>query len=202
MSDLGSLSHCMTDADAESMARSRRLRRKSLLTSLSFEAALVALLMLWPLFSPSALGRHMEVLPLPPLHFSRPSIAERAPTANNNPRPGVSITPVFTYHPVSSGHSALATDDAPPSGDPLGIDAGFPSIGPLTTAGGGTSVVPPPGAPKSKPPRISVGTMDGSLVHRVQPEYPAIAKAMRARAPYATFTPSSRWTARCASYGF
>jgi protein TonB len=77
----------------------------------------------------------------------------------------VSRDPInFRQHPTETG----AGPDAPavPYGSPRGFDVGFVNITP--------TVLPPPAAP-SRPPRPSV-VMEGSLLRRIEPQYPAIAK--------------------------
>jgi protein TonB len=175
MDDRGYLSHCMTDGDVESLARARWLRRKALLTSLSFEAALVGLLLLWPLMSPDGLGRPLEVPPLPPLRFTPAAAVE--PALSNSAEPGVQIPVTFSSHPINSAHPQAVPGDAP-STDELGPGFGPPLIGIPIDRGGNPTIAPPWAPRESKPPRISVGVMDGSLIHRVEPEYPMIAKTM------------------------
>ena len=59
MSDLGSLSQCMLENDADSRDRARNLRRKALLISSLLEAALLGGMLLWPLITPGILpGRN------------------------------------------------------------------------------------------------------------------------------------------------
>ena len=66
MSDLGSLSQCMLENDAESRGRARNLRRKALLISVIFEAALLGAMLLWPLITPGVLHGLFNVTPTPP----------------------------------------------------------------------------------------------------------------------------------------
>jgi len=70
----------------------------------------------------------------------------------------------FRQRPAETG----SEPDAPALayGSPRGIDIGFASITP--------AVLPPRPAP-SRPPRTSV-VMAGNLIHRVEPQYPVIAK--------------------------
>jgi periplasmic protein TonB len=70
----------------------------------------------------------------------------------------------FQQHPMETGSGPEAP--ALSYGSPRGIDIGLVSITP--------TVLPPRPAP-SQPPRTSV-LMEGNLIHRVEPQYPAIAK--------------------------
>jgi hypothetical protein len=55
VSDLGSLSQCMLENDAESRDRARNLRRKALVISVILEAALLGAMLFWPLITPGVL---------------------------------------------------------------------------------------------------------------------------------------------------
>ncbi len=60
VSDLGSLSQCMLENDAESRGRARNLRRKALVISVVFEALLLGAMLLWPLITPACLARSLQ----------------------------------------------------------------------------------------------------------------------------------------------
>jgi len=67
----------------------------------------------------------------------------------------------------------LSETEAGPDAPPLGPSGGLgPDLGPLVSSGPG--ILPPPPI-LSRPPRPSV-VMEGSLIRRVEPQYPVIAK--------------------------
>ena len=179
MSELGTLSNCMMDSDPEVTKRARRLRRRALIASLFLETLLVAGMLLWPLITPGvpSLGPICILVPAPPfspaanLKHSRPHSSQppshdpfHFPTHND-------LSVPHQNHPNSFG------PDAPEISNLAGGTSDGP-IGPgsfIPGADGSRIIVPPP---VQKPPRkISIGVMEASLIHRVDPIYPAIARA-------------------------
>ena len=63
---LGSLQSCLVEGDPEQRARERRLRRKSLITSVFLQASLLAALILVPLFAKPAHLVMAMMTPIPP----------------------------------------------------------------------------------------------------------------------------------------
>jgi periplasmic protein TonB len=194
MSDLGTLSNCMMDSDPEAMKRARRLRRKSLSISLFFETLLVAAMLILPLITPGipSLGPVTILAPVPP--FSGVS----------NPKAARSHSPSHPSHDqfhfpnrndlsaTHQNHQNQFGPDAPDVSTPAGGTSDGPiGQGPFIPGADGNRIVVPP--PVQNPPRkISIGVMEASLVHRVDPVYPAIARAahisgeVRLRATIAT----------------
>ena len=171
MSDLGNLSQCVLDADAGAIGRARTLRRKALLASLVFEAAVVVGMLLWPLVTPGVLPPATIVTPAVPFPHVRSSqtVHEHANTDTAPRSPS-------TYAPPMHGpivHQAAAQTSAPPDIDPVPGAPGRSDAPAWVTS---STVVPPPG--EIMPRMISRGVMDAMLVHRVQPDYPAIAKTI------------------------
>ncbi|MBZ5694273.1 MAG: TonB family protein [Acidobacteriia bacterium] len=172
MSDLGNLSQCVLDADAGAIGRARRLRRKALLASLAFEAAVVVGLLLWPLVTPGVLPPATIVTPAVPFPHARHS--QRAhERANPNP----ASRPTSNYRVPTHGaitHPPAAEPDAPQ--DPyIGSGPGETIDTPTWMAR--DTIVPPPLTRPVKPPMIS-RVMDAMLVYRVQPEYPSLARTI------------------------
>lgn len=179
MSDLGTLSHCMMDSDPEAAKRARRLRRKALVVSLFFETLLVAGMLVLPLITPGvpSLGPVTILAPLPPfagVASTNPARPHSAPHASQ----GGFHFPI--NHELSAPHQNHLNPfgpDAPeipnPGGgawdEPIGLGPGIPG------SDGNRIVILPP---TPKPPRkISIGVMEASLINRVDPVYPAIARA-------------------------
>jgi protein TonB len=186
MSSLGSLAQCLMESDADALVRARWLRRKALVLSLAFEAVLVAALVVWPLFTPGVLSRKYVSTPAPPYHGG--SSATPAHQAGN-PHPGTeprhSITPIPSQPTVIPSHvQASVEDDAPAievgAGDGQRGIPGGPAGG-LDLPGGNVNnvpIVPPPVEVRHNiaPLRRSEGFMEASLIRRVQPLYPVVAK--------------------------
>ena len=188
MSDLGSLSQCMLENDAESRGRARNLRRKALLVSVLFEAALLGAMLLWPLITPGVLPGLFNVTPTPPYRGGGGSAEKPAPPRAHSPanssRPvpclfcakAAAPTPTRPY----STASASSGDSAPGIGDggidgPAGPGAWIPGADP---GGKPLEIKKPEPAEHKSPLHRSEGVMAAALVYKVQPRYPAIALAI------------------------
>jgi protein TonB len=147
------------------------VRRWTALASFTAQIAAVAVALLLPLFHPQNLPMVFSDRRV----FMPTSIGEVRTETNNHgdPSRGLPLQQVlvvsrdglsFRSHPTETGSEPNAP--ALPSGSPRGIDIGFVSVTP--------TVLPPPPAP-SRPIRTSA-VMEGNLIRRVEPQYPAIAK--------------------------
>lgn len=186
MSSLGSLAECLMESDAGALVRARRLRRKALVLSIAFEAALVAAMLVWPLITPGVLSRQYVFTPAPPYHGGTNATTAHSP---GNPHPATTPHQIaantLLQPPVIPPHVQVSTGDEAPV-----IEAGSGSGGPGIPGGpeGGLDIpgatgnsmpiVPPPAEVRhhSAPIRRTEGYMEASLTHRVQPLYPVVAK--------------------------
>jgi protein TonB len=183
MSELGSLSNCMVDSDLDSLGRARSVRRKALVLSSALELAILAALLLWPLITPGVLSQRATIMPLPPFHGlpqtqAAPQHANQAPVAQS---PHFRI-PIFVTVLRPPQRSASQTRDLAPPGNfgpssPLNDSLAFVFPG-GSERGPAIGAPPRPNANSSRPVRVSIGVMQGSLIHRVEPAYPAIAKTI------------------------
>lgn len=191
MSDLGSLSGCMLENDTDARRRARKSRQKALVGSIVFEAALLGAMLVWPLITPGVLPGRFNVTPAPPYHGGgnlvdrRPPSHVRSPaTATNRPPICLLCTPPVVPNGVRAMNHAAASatlDNAPGIGE--GGIHGPPGEGPVIPGGIGdgkstmeiTRSVPPP---HPAPVRMSEGVMEAALIYKVQPLYPAIARAI------------------------
>jgi len=172
----------MVDSDAASIKRARRLRGKALVASLSLEAVVIAGVLLWPLVTLGVLTPQLNLTHLPPYRGERnsrpapPHQIEHHTLASHN----VIDRPVF-QPPAVPRHVVDNADPEPPGVDTYENFTGQP--GPSAEIPGGSETGPAiqiaRPAPAGKPRMVSLGVMDASLIHRVQPDYPSIAKFMR-----------------------
>jgi periplasmic protein TonB len=188
MSELGSLSQCMLESDAARLTASRVLRRKALTLSILLEAALLAVVVIGPLLYPGVLPNILARTPVPPYHrsayadvFAGDLRRSPSPSAPNT-RPTISLLqqqPAQIPTRVFDG----AINDTP-SG-PSSPDPGTSGIG----ASGGSGLPDSFGSqppPEIKPPaekrptrlNVSNGVMEAALINKVQPIYPAPARAI------------------------
>ena len=191
MSDLGSLSRCMLESDAESRHRARNQRRKALVISVVFEAALLGAMLLWPLITPGVLPGLYIMTPTPPYRGGGGSAEKAAPS---HPLPLVKITnrpPLcfFCAKPTAptparssggAGVSSVSGDSAPGIGD--GGKDGLPGPGAWIPGADGSGMpieIKKPEPPEHKAPvHRSEGVMAAALIYKVQPQYPAVARAI------------------------
>jgi periplasmic protein TonB len=189
MSERGTLSQCLVEFDAEARARARRLRSQALALSLMLEALLLAAMLIWPLITPGILPRHYIVDPIPPIggggkagtnHPAKPMHPSRPET-----RPLqvciVCAPPVIPAHPDISGDAQppdISDGDSVGGSGEAGPGLGSPGIPGNTGTGNPLDLMkthePPPPA---RPVAVSEGVMEASLIHRVQPDYPAVGRA-------------------------
>ncbi len=183
---LGSLRGCLVEGDAEQRRGERRVRRRALAISISLQSAILATLILVPLFGKAERISLSIVTPIPPYspyrNASQNSGAQR-------PRPHTpqntcrlcappNIPPTIVMRDPTS--SASPTDDAPPAGIgdtiPGAIDGAIPLMDPRQR-------VVPPGNTEHRPTRpqiVRVTTVDPAmLIRRVEPVYPALARQTR-----------------------
>ncbi|HYL69469.1 MAG TPA: energy transducer TonB [Candidatus Limnocylindria bacterium] len=189
MNRSGNLSQCLVEGDLESLHRARRLREKALAISLFLEAGLLTVMLLWPLITPGVLPRQYIVTPAPPFHGGGNS-AQRQSHEPVHPPPRlpthlplclVCAPPSIPPHP-SYGDSAEppSVDAGPGAGSGNGSD--FVGSGPVLPGGlddGKQPRIarPPEQSHQSGPVYKIAEVMEAMLVHRVKPEYPALARA-------------------------
>jgi TonB family protein len=191
VSDLGSLSQCMLENDAESRARARNLRRKALVISIVFEAALLGAMLLWPLITPGVLPGLFNVTPTPPYRGGSGS-AEKPEPSHAHPQTATTNRPALCLfctkpaaptpaRPLNDASASSTTGDSVPGIGDGGMD-GPPGSGawiPGTDRSGMPVEIRKPEPPEHKSLlKRSEGVMAAALIYKVQPEYPVIARNM------------------------
>ena len=177
MSELGNLSQCMVDSDAASKTRAKRLRRKALALSIVLEAMAIGCLVIWPLLTLGVLPSQAVVTPLPPFRGLPQPEQPLHPVAH----PG-STRPNFNVRPLSQPPTIpRRVDTGPDSGPPnVGLNEPIgPGIPDGFREGQPIDIAPPPPRQQTRTVVRSAQVMEAMLVHRVQPDYPWLAKQLR-----------------------
>jgi periplasmic protein TonB len=187
VSDMGSLSGCILENDPETRGRARVSRGRALAASLTLEAALLAAVLIWPLIIPGGLSGKVTVTPLPPysggnsLGDTHPRRADHLPPPRSEePRTCFFCSkPAMPTRPQNSSSADFQNGEGPSLRS--GFDFNPNDSGPLIPGGDPNNRMPiemkKPELPKPVGPRqMSEGVMEAALIHKVQPEYPALAR--------------------------
>jgi periplasmic protein TonB len=191
VSDLGSLSSCMLENDAEARNRARKLRQKALVASIVFEAALIGAMLLWPLITPGVLTGRFIVTPAPPYHGGSDAAERRALSNSHPPANATHVSPICAMcapptvpnhvRALSNDAASVNVDNAPGIGDNGTIGPSGDGLVIPDSIGGGKpafDIKKPSPPPHAAPLHMSEGVMEASLIRKVQPSYPAIARAI------------------------
>jgi len=178
---LGSLGGCLVEGDPEQRSRERRVRRRSLVFSILTQAAVVALLVLLPLFGKTERIALAVSTPIPPYSpYRGPSHDPGVPHPHGRQQTVCHfciphyISPIIVTHDPPTG----GTDDVVPEGLVPGLPGG-PGGGLIPITDGRTNVPPPPDRRVTRPSVVRMTQLDPAmLTHRVEPLYPTLPKQM------------------------
>jgi protein TonB len=171
------------DSLVESQDRIRTKSKWFAIGSFLVQAAILLLLVLYPLFNPLALPKQsMErllIAPAPPRAAAPVEIHHAIAPASAHPLP--SLQAQLQAPTTIPTHIASDSGSAPPPSNLGGIPGGDPTGGlgafPLGPASSPVVIAKPP-APKH-PVTISSGVATGQLISPIRPVYPAIAKTAK-----------------------
>jgi periplasmic protein TonB len=180
---LGSLSGCLVDGDAEQRNRQRRVKRRSLAISILLQSAVLAVLILVPLFSKAERISLTIVTPIPPYsHYRDTSHSAAAqPPRRHGPQTSCrfcappNIPPTIVMRDQSSTATETAEDPMDGLGQniPGGIDGAIPLSDPSQRGPRRENIE----TRVVRPRILHVTQIDPAmLIHRVEPAYPVLAK--------------------------
>jgi protein TonB len=176
---LGSLSGCLVDGDAEQRSRQRRVKRRALAISIFLQSAVLAVLVLVPLFSKAERISLKIVTPVVPYGHSNNHPRGHATTATSRPpirdsrltfhppTNNVNLHPIEEDNPIGPEFDPNGNDRNDRPGCPGCVDVGVRETGPR-----------PPQPPVETPtrPRLIMTQIDPAmLIRRVEPRYPTLA---------------------------
>ncbi len=177
---LGSLSACLVDGDAEQCTRERRVRRRALAISILLQSAVLATLILVPLFGKEERISLTIVTPVVP--YGHPSNHPRGNARTTTSRPPMRDSR-FTFHPPTNSANPHPVDEDNPIGPHVEFDpsGNTPSDGPdcsgCVNIGGRETGPRPPIETPTRPRVVRMTQIDPAmLIHRVEPVYPPLAR--------------------------
>jgi protein TonB len=175
-SGLGSLQSCLVGGDPEQRARERRVRRKSLILSVSMQSVLVVAIVVIPLFGKPARIAVDNVVPLPPYY----SHAERRPADPTKPQPPGQKHSACRFCAPTSIPPTIAThtepvDDTPEPQGFLDPPIGTNTVGIIPFADTRAHPEKPPETAVEALKKIRVTQIDPAMLKvRVEPIYPTL----------------------------
>lgn len=180
----GSLESCLVDGSQEQRARERGIRRRALAISVSAQCAILAALILIPLFGKPERLAYAYATPLPPYYPSQP--APRPPTPQTPNRPHVrnlADTPIFQPPSIPPTIDRTSNDNSPqPPGNLFnnGPGTGSPCSACIVMDDNRAQPPRPEVSRPRTPPRIHVTQLESArLVQRVEPVYPPLCVHIR-----------------------
>jgi protein TonB len=183
--NLGSLRACLVEGDAEQRNRERHIRRRALLISILVQSAVLAVLVLVPLFGKTQRIVLAVATPIPP--YGHPL---NQATGSTKPRPNPPINSgtryIFTM-PTDRPLSPSNTGESPVGPPDIGSGGNEQESGPacswcLDIGEKNSGPRPPETVTKTpkKPPVVYKTTIDPAmLIRRIEPIYPPLARQMR-----------------------
>lgn len=175
---LGTLSGCLVDGDAEQLIRQRQGKRRALAISISLQSAVLAALILLPLFSKAEHIALTITTPIPPYSAYRGATEHR-----NLSRPHTRPNPCrFCVPPriptVIATVDNSTTEAVEPPGDDIGLNipgARDGQIPLLDSRPRGPEI--PRTETRSEPRILHITRLDPAMLQRrVEPAYPALAR--------------------------
>jgi TonB family protein len=176
--NLGSLRGCLVEGDVDQRHRERNIRRRALAVSIALQSAVLAVLVLVPLFGKTERISAKEWIPIPPYGPPNHQTGRDAKPGNNHSsEPGRRLNFNVTSRPQLRADGPMTpggtTDDFPAGPGPVGP----PCDGCIPFGGEDRGPRPPqpPVEPPTRPQLIHTQLDPAMLRHRVEPVYPTLA---------------------------
>ena len=175
---LGSLRGCLVEGDAGQRSRERRVRRRALAISIVLQCAVLAALILLPLFGKPQRIAYAYATPVPPYSpYRNATHNSGAPRPHPNGRPD----PCRFCAPTNIPPTIVTRDSSSPAGPPEGIGDSIPGAidGLIPLSDSRQRVLTPPNTERqaTRPQVVRMTQLDPAmLIHRVEPVYPPLAK--------------------------
>src|SRR5271156_626869 len=174
------------DSLLESGGRLKTKRGRTTTFAIILEIGLIGILVLLPLIFTEALPRQqlMTFLVAPPPPPPPPPPPAAAPVIVKKIQSELDNGQLRTPTAIPKKIQMIKEDEPPPSTGPAGVVGGVPGGVPGGTMGGvlGSVMNVPTAVPKAATPqrvRVSQGVSQGLLIHKVQPQYPPLARQAR-----------------------
>ena len=175
---LGSLRGCLVEGDAGQRSRERRVRRRALAISIVLQCAVLAALILLPLFGKTQRIAYAYATPVPPYSpYRNATHNSGAP----RPHPNGQQDPRRFFLPTNIPPTIVTRDSSSPAGPPEGIGDSIPGAidGLIPLSDSRQRVLTPPNTERqaTRPQVVRMTQLDPAmLIHRVEPVYPPLAK--------------------------
>jgi periplasmic protein TonB len=176
--DFGSLQGCFVEGTAEQRAREHRIRRRALAISVAIQSAILAAIILFPLFGkPARIAFAMTPIPpyFPNTGPAHPPSDPRQPIRHDHHFFGDPIS-VPTSIPPYVFNGPVGEPQDPPD-FPTGSGPGAPCPACIPIDDGRRQPERPAEVRPQTPHRLVMTHLESAmLIHRVEPVYPALAK--------------------------
>jgi protein TonB len=176
--DFASLQGCFVEGSAEQRARERRIRRRALIISIAAQSAILAVIVLFPLFGKPPRIALANMTPIPPYYPSRPPARPDIPARPNTPHRHIGPDFVFSQPTRIPDHIDPGPEPAAPEppGIPLGPGPGSPCAGCIPLDDNRHQPERPAEVRPQTPQRLHITHIEQALlIKRVEPVYPPLA---------------------------